>query len=253
MKVAVVVPTYNERNNIMQLVKSIKHESNQSNEINVVVVDDNSPDGTADIVRHLSTSQNGIYLISRAGKMGLGSAYIDAFKWILDNLPVDVVVQMDADLSHPPELIENMIYEIQKGADAVIASRYSGQGGIDGWPLHRRIISKGANLLAKLFLGIGITDVTSGYRAFRLGVVEDMLSSKLSGKGYEYQVESIYILSKMNKRIEEVPFVFRNRTEGKSKLTLRDILSFIRLVINLKLHPPVNNRETVIAINDTGR
>ncbi|MFQ5941865.1 MAG: polyprenol monophosphomannose synthase [Nitrososphaerales archaeon] len=254
MKVCVVIPSYNEKESITQLVNGIRNYFDGSEHIvNILIVDDNSPDGTAELVRSLSINDPSIHLISRPRKMGLGSAYTDAFEWILDNLAVDAVIQMDADLSHPPQLLPQMIQVLQGGADAVVASRYSGQGGIDSWPLHRRIISKGANFYARTLLGVRIKDVTSGYRAFKINVIEQLLANRLSSKGYEYQVESIYIISNMNKNIEEVPFTFKNRREGKSKLTLKDIVRFAGIVLALRFRSPVNADQRMLINNEPKR
>ncbi len=205
MKVAIVVPVYNEKDTILELIETVKDCSKGSNdEVNIIIVDDNSPDGTAIIIRELTTNDSHIHLICRPRKMGLGSAYLDAFRWILSNLTVDVVIQMDGDMSHPPHLLQKMIGVIKMGGDVAIASRYSKNGGADNWPLHRKIISKGANLFVRLLLGVRIKDVTSGYKAFKINVIEGLLARKLSSKGYEYQIESIYIVSKMNKKIEEI-------------------------------------------------
>jgi dolichol-phosphate mannosyltransferase len=250
MRVAIVIPTYKESSNISRLIESTRNRlTNSGNELHFVVVDDNSPDGTADVVKDMARKQKDVHLILRPTKMGLGSAYTDAFRWILVNLPSsDVVVQMDADLSHPPELVQKMIDAISDGADFVIASRYVGMGGgVDSWPLRRRLISKGANTLARFFLGIGIKDVTSGFRAIKIDIIRELLASNLSSKGYEYQVESAYAVSKLGRGgrkknnnkgpvVVEVPFVFRNRVSGQSKLTMKEILRFIKTVARLRMN-----------------
>jgi dolichol-phosphate mannosyltransferase len=249
MRATIVIPTYKESSNISRLIESTRdHLTDSGNELHFVVVDDNSPDGTADVVKDMARKQKDVHLILRPTKMGLGSAYTDAFRWILVNLPSsDVVVQMDADLSHPPELVQKMIDAISDGADFVIASRYVGMGGgVDSWPLRRRLISKGANTLARLFLGIRIKDVTSGFRAIKIDIIRELLASNLSSKGYEYQVESAYAVSKLGRGgrknnnkgavVVEVPFVFRNRVSGQSKLTMKEILRFIKTVARLRMN-----------------
>ena len=179
---------------------------------------DNSSDGTADAVIALSEKDSNIHLIKRPGKMGLGSAYKDAFGWINNKLGAEIIVQMDADLSHPPNLLTKMIELVAAGsADAVIASRYLDKGGTQNWPVHRRVISRGANWLAKSVLGIKVNDITSGYRAYNVASVRDFLSSNLSSSGYEYQIEVLHILSRLDKKIVEIPFTFANRTEGEIK------------------------------------
>jgi dolichol-phosphate mannosyltransferase len=240
MQAAIVVPTYNEKDNILKLIKEVKESISYSdNEVSFVIVDDNSPDGTQEILRKVAKENNNIHLIARPRKMGLGSAYIDAFRWILSNAKTtDIVIQMDADLSHPPKVLTSIIDALNDGTDVVIASRYSGSGSINGWPIYRRMISKGANIFARTLLGVKVKDMTSGFKAFRLNVLHELLAWKLSSKGYEYQVETVYIISKLGKRIQEIPFVFSNRTEGKSKLAIKDILVFIKTITNLRLRPP---------------
>ena len=257
MQIAIVIPTYNERANIMALIPQIRQATKDivystfgggspisetesttatiRNCIHIIVVDDNSSDGTADAVLTLSAKDNNIHLIKRPGKMGLGSAYKDAFKWINNNLDAEIVVQMDADLSHPPHLLTKMTELVAAGsADAVIASRYLDKGGTQNWPVHRRLISKGANWLAKSVLGIKVNDITSGYRAYNVSSVRDFLSSNLSSSGYEYQIEVLHILSRLDKKIIEIPFTFANRTEGRSKLGIKDIMHFASTVFKLK-------------------
>ncbi|MBA3977888.1 MAG: polyprenol monophosphomannose synthase [Nitrosopumilus sp.] len=242
MQVAIVIPTYNEKENITRLLDEIKHAVTGM-EINLkfVIVDDNSPDGTAIVVNELAKREQNIYLLSRSGKLGLGSAYLHGFKWILNNnntAQTDIVIQMDADLSHPPQLIEKMVKELSNGeADVVVGSRYSGEGSSLNWPLHRKLISKVANKLSTALLGVKVKDMTSGYRAFKLNVIRQLMSVNLSGGGYEYQIESLYAASKMGNRIKEIPFLFSNRIGGKSKLTIKDILAFMRLIVNLKVKP----------------
>ena len=249
MQIAVVIPTYNERSNIVTLIPQIREAtkdviylsvdeesvSNIRNRIHIIVVDDSSSDGTADAVLALSEKDNNIHLIKRPGKLGLGSAYKDAFEWINNKLNAEIIIQMDADLSHPPNLLKKMIELVAAGsADVVIASRYIGKGGTQNWPVHRKIISKGANWLAKSVLGIKVNDITSGYRAYNISSVRDLFSNNLSSSGYEYQIEVLHILSRLNKKIVELPFTFANRTEGRSKLETKDITHFASTVFKLK-------------------
>jgi dolichol-phosphate mannosyltransferase len=251
LQIAVVIPTYNERSNIVTLIPQIREATKDviylsvdeesvsgiRNCIHIIVVDDSSSDGTADAVLALSEKDNNIHLIKRPGKLGLGSAYKDAFEWINNKLNAEIIIQMDADLSHPPNLLKKMIELVAEGsADVVIASRYVGKGGTQNWPVHRKIISKGANWLAKSVLGIEVNDITSGYRAYNISSVRDLFSNNLSSSGYEYQIEVLHILSRLNKKIVELPFTFANRTEGKSKLETKDITHFASTVFKLKFH-----------------
>ena len=236
MKIAIAIPIYNEKENILQLIKSLRRFSDQQHwSIDIVVVDDNSPDGSADAILSNYKNSSSIHLIKRPQKMGLGSAYINAFNFILRNLKPDIVIQMDADFSHPPELMPEMITKIESGNDLVIASRYVKNGGVENWPTSRKVISKGANLLFKLLLGSKINDVTSGFRAFRFETLKELMKVDLSSKGYEFQIEVIYQISQITDKVYEIPFIFKDRKEGKSKLSTNDIIHFYLKVISLRL------------------
>lgn len=260
MQIAIAIPTYNERSNIVKLISQIRQATEdiiisysalsngsingERNCIHIVVVDDNSSDGTGDAVLALSEKDNRIHLIKRPSKMGLGSAYKDAFEWVNNKLNAKIIIEMDADLSHPPNLLTTMIELVAAGsADVVIGSRYFDKGGIQNWPMHRRMISKGANWLAKLVLGIKVNDITSGYRAYNVSSIQDFLSTNLSSSssGYDFQIEILYILSRLNKKIVELPFTFANRTEGRSKLGIKDIMHFASTVFKLRFRRVTKN------------
>jgi dolichol-phosphate mannosyltransferase len=260
LQIAIAIPTYNERSNIVKLISQIRQATEdiiisysalsngsingERNCIHIVVVDDNSSDGTGDAVLALSEKDNSIHLIKRPSKMGLGSAYKDAFEWVNNKLNAKIIIEMDADLSHPPNLLTTMIELIAAGStDVVIGSRYFDKGGIQNWPMHRRMISKGANWLAKLVLGIKVNDITSGYRAYNVSSIQDFLSTNLSSSsgGYDFQIEILYILSRLNKKIVELPFTFANRTEGRSKLGIKDIMHFASTVFKLRFRRVTKN------------
>jgi dolichol-phosphate mannosyltransferase len=261
LQIAIAIPTYNERSNIVKLISQIRQATEdiiisysalsngsingERNCIHIVVVDDNSSDGTGDAVLALSEKDNRIHLIKRPSKMGLGSAYKDAFEWVNNKLNAKIIIEMDADLSHPPNLLTTMIELIAAGsADVVIGSRYFDKGGIQNWPMHRRMISKGANWLAKLVLGIKVNDITSGYRAYNVSSIQDFLSTNISSSssgGYDFQIEILYILSRLNKKIVELPFTFANRTEGRSKLGIKDIMHFASTVFKLRFRRVTKN------------
>jgi dolichol-phosphate mannosyltransferase len=250
LEIAIAIPTYNERSNIVKLISQIRQATediiarsslskesinDERNSIHIVVVDDDSSDGTGDAVLALSEKDNNIHLIKRPSKMGLGSAYQDAFKWVNNKLNAKIIVQMDADLSHPPNLLTTIIELVAAGsADVVIGSRYFDRGGTQNWPMHRRMISKGANWLAKSVLDIKVNDITSGYRGYNVSCVQEFLSTNLSSSGYDFQIEVLYILSCLNKKIVELPFIFTNRTEGSSKLGIKDIMHFASTVFKLR-------------------
>lgn len=245
MKIAIAIPIYNEKENILQLIKSLRKFSDQQHwSVDLVIVDDNSPDGSAEAILSNYNNSSNIHLIKRPRKMGLGSAYIDAFNFILRDLEPDIVIQMDADFSHPPELIPEIITKVDSGNDLVIASRYVKNGGVENWPTSRKVISKGANLLFKLLLGSKINDVTSGFRAFRFETLKELMKADLSSKGYEFQIEVIYQISQITDKVYEIPFIFKDRKEGKSKLSMSDIIHFYLKVISLRLSRHSNSKST---------
>jgi dolichol-phosphate mannosyltransferase len=248
-KLAIVIPTYNEADNICEAVSSVEECFLDHNvDVQIVVVDDNSNDGTADKVRDMVERHHNIYLLSRPAKLGLGSAYVDGFKWILQNDMPDIVLQMDADLSHPPQLAPKMVEALNalNSTDILVASRYHQRGSTTDWPLYRKIISRGANSYARFVLGMNLKDMTSGYKALRIEAVKKLISSKLSGKGYVYQIESMYIASKLGMQIREIPYKFQDRVHGKSKLGLKDIVDFLLMVLKLKLANSLVEQTNVI-------
>ena len=233
MKVSVVIPTYNERGNIERLVAEIFGIFDKGRiDGSVIVVDDNSPDGTADAVEGLKR-EFPITLIQRQEKGGIGSAYISGFGKALGQ-GAEVIMEMDADFSHSPEEIPNFVKEM-KNSDVVIGSRYIKDGGIENWNFIRRIISKGGNLVARILLGIDINDITTGYRAYRREALEGMELSSIKSNGYAFQAEMLFRARGRGFRIKEMPITFRDRVHGKSKLSRMEIIKFIVLCINLRL------------------
>lgn len=228
MKVAVLIPTYNERDNVGKLIRKIASLGMDSV---VYVIDDGSPDGTAEVVMRLKRELGNTCLIERERKMGLGSAYQEGMRRALSD-GADVIVQMDADLSHPPELIPKLLDSL-KEADVAIASRYVNGGGVEKWPIHRRGISRVANALARVLLGIKTEDATGGFRAFRREVAESLMGKGLSSKGYEYQIEALLMIEKGGFRVVEVPYRFGRRASGRSKLGVADMLRFLSFLIKL--------------------
>ncbi len=220
-KIVIAIPTYNERKNVELLIPKILAIIGNCH---VLIIDDNSPDGTGAFIRKLN--QPNVHLLSRMSKMGLGSAYLDGFRWIMHNIDPDIIIQMDADLSHDIALIPRMVKLVEDGYDLVVASRYIKGGRVEGWPFHRNLISAGANTLARTMLSLKVKDATSGFKAWNKRAIKNLLESKMSGKGYEYQIESLLVASKANMKIAELPYSFVERKVGKSKLTTRDMLNF---------------------------
>lgn len=219
MKLMVVLPTYNEAENLPAIISAIFALNVDRTEI--VVIDDNSPDGTGRIADDLAVQSNGaIHVIHRPGKMGLGTAYVIGFRYALDH-GADYIVQMDADFSHPPRYIPLMLEAIADN-DVVIGSRYVQGGGVDAkWSPIRRFLSWwGNSVYARLILGLKVHDATGGFKCFRREALAGLDLDKIRSQGYAFQVEMNYACQKKGYRIKEIPIIFPDRVKGKSKMSL---------------------------------
>ncbi len=229
--VSVVIPTYNEASTIGRLIESLIEMGVGE----IIVVDDGSTDGTREIVEKLAKRHAGkVKLLKRPRKMGLGSAYKDGFRLCKGS----VVVEMDADLSHRPEDLPRIVDAIGR-ADVVIGSRYVRGGRTVGWPLRRRVVSRGANLMARLLLGLDVRDATSGFRAYRREVF-GLIARKSILNDFNFQVEAIYIAKKHGYRVMEVPITFVERAAGRSKMGLREMASFLIGLLKIRLRRKVS-------------
>ena len=222
MKILTVIPTYNEVENLPLLVEQILGLGIP--DLEILIVDDNSSDGTAAVTQELAKEYpKRIHLLSRPKKDGLGTAYVAGFNEAL-NRDADVIIQMDADLSHPPKYIPALI-KCLKSADVVVGSRYVPGGGIThDWGILRRILSRSGDLYIKLMLGLHIKDTKSGFKAFRRSAIEKIPIKNLRSKGFIFQAEVIYWCQRMGLSIYEMPFVFQQRATGKSKMSLHIII-----------------------------
>lgn len=227
--VSIVVPTYNERQNLQRLVSAIKAHVPFSYEI--IVVDDASPDGTADLARDLAREHR-IRVISRPEKSGLGSAYRDGFRAARG----DVIFEMDADLSHDPRAIPLLVAAVDGGADIAVGSRYVPGGQIVGWGAYRKAVSRVGNALARTLLPVGAHDMTSGYRCYSRKGAE--IVQRVGSDGYAFQVEALFLAKKLGLRIVEVPITFENRTVGRSKLRAGEFGSFLGTILRLRMGLP---------------
>jgi len=227
-ELSILVPTYMEKENIGALVASIWENLSQY-DFEIVFIDDNSPDGTAEEIKNLSKRFDNIKLVVRNGKRGLGSAYKDGFKTANGEL----IVQMDADLSHNPADLPKILAALEH-SDIVVGSRYTKDGKAIGWKWHRNIVSKGANFLATVFLGLKVNDSTSGFKAYKRSAFKQLVSAS-KFNGFEFQVEALYIAEKLGLRIAEVPVTFVNRRRGKSKLKFKDIVNFAVALVKMRL------------------
>lgn len=228
MKPAVVIPTYNEKENIRTLIPQILEifQQNGVKDGKIVVVDDNSPDGTADLVRAMMERYDNLFLVERYAKTGLGSAYVEGFKYAIDELGADIIFEMDGDGSHDPNDIGRFLDEIKNGYEVIVGSRYIKGGFIPEWNLYRRLISKGGNFFARIIAGIPIHDCTSGFRAIKAKMLRNIIFDELDVDGYAFQISLLHALLERKARIKEIPITFRRRWSGKSKLGNGDVREF---------------------------
>jgi len=235
-RVAIVVPTYNERENIQEFKRRLEPViESMGGRMTVLFVDDNSPDGTGAEIRSLMEANPAFGLLEREGKKGLGTAYIEGFRHVLESQDPEVVVQMDADLQHPPEILESLVSRVASGsADVAIASRHIDEGSFRGLSLSRRVISKGASWYSRKVLGLKVKDTTTGFKALRKSAVECLLAHPPRSSGFVYQVESLYILNKNGFKLEEVPFTFEERVKGVSKMGTGEMVEFLFGVLGIR-------------------
>ncbi len=228
-KIGVILPTYREADNIARLIEDIEHLNLDAS---ILVIDDSSPDGTADIIREKQTKYTNVTLYSRPKKKGLGTAITDGFKIFLSyKQPPKYVFTMDADYSHDPQDLPKLLSIMQECECAmVIGSRYSKGGQIVGWPLSRKIISKTANTLARASLGLKLQDCTSGFRCYSTSFIKEVIGD-LHSHTYEIQIETVRQASQKKFTVRETPVLFVNRKRGKSKLTWTEIESFLSYTI----------------------
>lgn len=232
MKAIIVIPTLNEAENIRGLVQRVLA---QGQHFEALVVDDNSPDGTAQVVRQCQQEDHRVHLLVRDSEPGLGKAVVAGFLRALE-LDADYIGQMDADGSHDPAMLGTMLEMIQQGdADGVIGSRYLTQSRIIGWGLHRHINSRVANTLTKLVTGLPLADATNGLRLFRRDVVERIDPAGTHSRGYSIILETNYRAHRMGCKLAETPITFHPRLTGESKMGLREIIRFCRFLIQLRL------------------
>lgn len=219
MKITMVIPTYNESENLPKLVHDVL--ALPLEDIHVLIVDDNSPDGTGEVAEKLRAQYNDrVHCLHRAGKLGLGSAYREGFKKAIEE-GADYIGQMDADFSHPIDKIPLMVKELEH-ADLVIGSRYVKGGSLDeNWPFYRKWLSGFGNAYARVILSLPNRDVTGGFKLWKKETLQAMPMDTIKSNGYVFQVEMNYVASKMGFKIVEIPIYFQERTMGKSKMNMK--------------------------------
>lgn len=230
MKCLVVVPTYNEIENLEPLVRSIL---SQGNEFDVLIIDDNFPDGTGTVAGRLARESGRVQVLHRPGLLGLGTAYVQGFRYALA-AGYEAVIEMDADFSHDPRYLPQFLDNLAQGYDVVVGSRNMSGGGVRGWPLHRRILSRGGSLYARMVLGLDVTDATGGFKAFKRAVLQEIDWDSVRSSGYSFQIELNYRVQQLGFRIAEVPIVFVDRVRGKSKMSRQIVMEALSMVLRLR-------------------
>jgi dolichol-phosphate mannosyltransferase len=211
----VIIPTYNEKENIHKVLKRVFELPEK---FDVLIIDDNSPYGTASIVKSLMEEyESRLYLLEREGKLGLGTAYIKGFRWALDH-NYEYIFEMDADLSHNPDDLVRLYHTAKEGHDLVIGSRYVKGVNVVNWPMGRVLMSYFASIYVKVILGIKIDDTTAGFKCYRRKVLETINLSAIKFVGYAFQIEMKYTAWKLGFKVKEIPIIFTDRTEGVSKM-----------------------------------
>jgi dolichol-phosphate mannosyltransferase len=230
----IVLPTYDERENLPRMVEALEAVRAQMPFAGeVLVVDDNSPDGTGRLADDLAERHDWLAVLHRPAKQGLGRAYLAGFDWALQR-SYSHIVEMDSDLSHPVSALPAMLAAAEH-ADLVLGSRYTAGGGVDGWPLSRRLISRGGCGYARLILGVDVRDLTGGFKCFRRWVLESLDLADVRAGGYAFQIELTYRTLRMGGRVVELPITFVDRTHGESKMSREIVLEAVRQVPALRL------------------
>ena len=230
----VCIPTYNERQNLPLIVPSVLE---QDPRLEVLVVDDSSPDGTGALADAMAAESPRVHVLHRASKEGLGRAYLAGFQWALER-GYDYIFEMDADFSHDPKFLPAFIEAIA-GTDLVIGSRYKQGVNVINWPMRRLLLSLGANQYAKFITGLDVADLTGGFKCFRRAVLEAIPFERVRSNGYAFQIEMSFRAWKLGFRIAEIPIVFTDRVEGQSKMSKRIVREAIWMVWWLRLRAMV--------------
>ena len=229
-KALVIVPTYNEKENILKLVGEVLEKDSR---LEMLIVDDSSPDGTGELVDKLAEQDARVHALHRQGKLGLGSAYREGFRWALER-DYDLVFEMDADFSHDPAYLKDFLKAVEN-ADLVIGSRYVSGINVVNWPMSRLLLSYGASLYTRIITGMPVKDPTAGFKCFRREVLESLDLLRIQSDGYSFQIEVSFKVWRKKFRIQEIPIVFVDRHSGTSKMNRRIVFEAVWMVWWLKL------------------
>ncbi len=230
-RVLIVVPTYNERDNVAEVVDRFLAAAPDAE---LLFVDDASPDGTGEVLDGIAATERRVHVMHRAGKLGLGTAYLDGFRWGLAR-GFELLLEMDADFSHDPRYLPDLLARARAGADVVVGSRYVAGGGTENWGLSRKLISRGGSLYARTILGVRVRDLTSGFICWRRRALEAIDLDSIASNGYSFQIEMKYRALRAGLRVEEVPIVFVDRRVGQSKMSRAIFLEALWVVWKLRL------------------
>ena len=227
----VIIPTYNEQDNIVYIIEKV---FSLEQGFDLLIIDDNSPDGTADLVKNLQKKfTENLHLIQREGKLGLGTAYIKGFKWAL-NHSYQYICELDCDFSHNPEDLPRLRKALIDGADVAVGSRYIAGGGVHNWPKRRILLSRGASIYARLITGIPVQDTTAGFVCYKREFLENLNMDRIVFKGYAFQIQMKFAAYLMGFKIVEIPIWFKDREEGVSKMSSNIIQEAIFGILKLR-------------------
>lgn len=226
----VIIPTYNEAGNIRPIVQAVLEVEPR---VEILVVDDNSPDGTGEKADALAVEDPRVHVLHRAAKEGLGRAYLAGFEWALAR-PYRFIFEMDADFSHDPHALPRFLAEMEAGADVVLGSRYVEGGGTVNWGVARQIVSRGGSLYARSILGLGVRDLTGGFKCFRREVLEALDLQTVRSTGYSFQIELTYRAVRRGFKVREIPIVFEDRRVGQSKMSKKIFVEAATMVWKLR-------------------
>ena len=230
LKTLIVTPTYNEKDNLPRFISAVRAALPEAD---MMIVDDNSPDGTGEIADGIAAKDRNVRVMHRAGKLGLGTAYVQAFLKGLDE-GYERFFEMDADMSHDPRYLADFVRALDDGADVVAGSRNVTGGGVEGWGPGRHFISKGGSIYSRVILGLGVKDLTTGYKAFTRRALQAIDLPSVKSNGYSFQIEMTYRAACKGMRVAEVPIIFVDRTAGKSKMSRKIFVEAIGMVWKLR-------------------